>query len=244
MAIFADTQEEPQAVYDYLAWLRPLGQPTIWGRLAGKLGDDLLHGTNSTGQRFTSIPAFTAEDHNAPENIYVADHINTRLDGTTRRHSSAPPIPWLGCPARPICDFDWMPLHPSSQPSGPQIRLLKMLCLVSLTFQPSRTISGSPIGIGLSALQSHGKKTRLGTEQSQMPPWTSSDAAEIRAVVVDAVPVVEAPVAVGVLEHYDPVVPGAVELPIGVGQAFDDPQPPAVVEGHGDRLDDVRLAGE
>lgn len=63
VAIFADTQEEPQPVYDHLTWLRSLGQPGIWVRTAGKLGDDLLRGTNSTGQRFASIPAFTAEDH-------------------------------------------------------------------------------------------------------------------------------------------------------------------------------------
>ncbi len=61
VAIFADTQEETQAVYDHLAWLRSLGKPDIWVRTAGKLGDDLIRGTNSTGQRFASIPAFTAE---------------------------------------------------------------------------------------------------------------------------------------------------------------------------------------
>jgi hypothetical protein len=58
-AIFADTQEEPRAVYEHLAWLKSLGGPPIIEATAGKLGDDLARGMNSTGQRFTSIPAFT-----------------------------------------------------------------------------------------------------------------------------------------------------------------------------------------
>lgn len=63
IAIFADTGEEPAAVYDHLDYLKSLGDPPIWVRTAGKLGDDLIKGRNSRGQRFASIPAFTAEDH-------------------------------------------------------------------------------------------------------------------------------------------------------------------------------------
>lgn len=63
VAIFADTGEEPKAVYEHLEYLQSLGDPPIWVRSAGKLGDDLMQGRNSTGQRFASIPAFTAEDH-------------------------------------------------------------------------------------------------------------------------------------------------------------------------------------
>ncbi len=63
MALFADTGEEPAGVYRHLDYLRSLGTPEIWVRSAGKLGDDLIHGRNSTGHRFASIPAFTAEDH-------------------------------------------------------------------------------------------------------------------------------------------------------------------------------------
>lgn len=59
LAIFADTGEEPAAVYAHLDYLKALGTPEIWVRSAGKLGDDLIHGRNSTGQRFVSIPAFT-----------------------------------------------------------------------------------------------------------------------------------------------------------------------------------------
>ena len=59
LAIFADTGEEPAGVYAHLDHLKSLGTPEIWVRSAGKLGDDLIHGRNSTGQRFVSIPAFT-----------------------------------------------------------------------------------------------------------------------------------------------------------------------------------------
>jgi len=59
-AVFADTQEEPEAVYRHLEWLCSLGGPPILTASSGKLGDDLIHGKNSTGQRFASIPAFTS----------------------------------------------------------------------------------------------------------------------------------------------------------------------------------------
>ena len=62
-AIFADTGDEPAAVYRHLDWLRSLGDPPIWVRSRGRLGDALLGGVNATGQRFVSIPAFVAEDH-------------------------------------------------------------------------------------------------------------------------------------------------------------------------------------
>ena len=59
-AVFADTQEEPEPVYRHLEWLRSLGGPPILTDSAGKLGDDLILGKNSTGGRFASIPAFTS----------------------------------------------------------------------------------------------------------------------------------------------------------------------------------------
>jgi hypothetical protein len=58
-AIFADTQEEPKAVYDHLQWLKSLGGPPIIEATAGKLGDDLIRAMNTTGQPFQCIPAFT-----------------------------------------------------------------------------------------------------------------------------------------------------------------------------------------
>lgn len=65
-AVFADTQEEPAAVYDHLRWMQSLGGPTIHVRTAGRLGDDLM---SSTGQRFASIPAFTAAQEGQPLGI-------------------------------------------------------------------------------------------------------------------------------------------------------------------------------
>jgi hypothetical protein len=61
VAVFADTGEEPAAVYRHLAWLRSLNGPPIVVRSIGsRLGDDLLRGQNSTKHRFASIPAYTA----------------------------------------------------------------------------------------------------------------------------------------------------------------------------------------
>lgn len=62
-AIFADTQEEPKAIYDHLAWLQTINDPPILVRTAGSLGDNLLKNENLQGHRFASIPAFTAPDH-------------------------------------------------------------------------------------------------------------------------------------------------------------------------------------
>lgn len=58
MAVFADTQAEPPWVYEQLDALErdhgdviPIRRPT-----AGNLANDLLHGKNSTGHRFASVP--------------------------------------------------------------------------------------------------------------------------------------------------------------------------------------------
>jgi hypothetical protein len=58
-AIFADTQDEPKAVYRHLDWMDSLGGPPILRRTKGKLSDALIRGVNSTNQRWISIPAFT-----------------------------------------------------------------------------------------------------------------------------------------------------------------------------------------
>lgn len=64
-AIFADTGDEPQAVYSHLQWLISLGGPPILVRSKGRLSDDLLRGQNSTGQRVASVPFFTARAEGA-----------------------------------------------------------------------------------------------------------------------------------------------------------------------------------
>src|ERR1700730_16865036 len=62
IAIFADTGEEPAAVYKHLEHLKSLGQPEIWVRSVGRLGDNLILGKNANGGRFVSIPAFTQDE--------------------------------------------------------------------------------------------------------------------------------------------------------------------------------------
>lgn len=66
-SIFADTGEEPQAIYTHLEWLKSIPRaPRILVGSAGKLGDDLVHGRNSTGGRFAAIPAYTHVHHTKP----------------------------------------------------------------------------------------------------------------------------------------------------------------------------------
>lgn len=87
-AIFADTQEEPAAVYQHLAWLRtvPAPVPIILTGTVGRLGDHLITGRRSgrkdrlkkNGERFASIPAFTAE----PPEIRLGPKVK---EGRTRR---------------------------------------------------------------------------------------------------------------------------------------------------------------
>ena len=60
-AVFADTHEEPTSVYRHLEWLESLGGPKIHRVSAGKIGDDLVHGINSTGHSFASIPCHTSD---------------------------------------------------------------------------------------------------------------------------------------------------------------------------------------
>lgn len=60
-AIFSDTGWEPQAVYEHLQWLMsPNLLPfPVYVVTAGNIRTDTIAKTNSTGQRFASIPWFT-----------------------------------------------------------------------------------------------------------------------------------------------------------------------------------------
>lgn len=80
-AIFADTQDEPKAVYEHLKWLRTVGLPVplIHTGTVGRIGDHLIVGiVGASGRkkskigkdgtnRFTSIPAFTKSPGDARE---------------------------------------------------------------------------------------------------------------------------------------------------------------------------------
>jgi len=65
VAIFADTQEEPDEVYRHLEWLEQQGGPPIERTTAGSLGKALEDGADAAGNvctdggHFISIPAFT-----------------------------------------------------------------------------------------------------------------------------------------------------------------------------------------
>ncbi len=61
----------------------------------------------------------------------------------------------------------------------------------------------------------------------------------------DSAPV-EPPIAVGVLEDQDAVAKAEVELLslVGIGEVLGDPEPPARVPGHRDRVAHVRLGRE
>jgi hypothetical protein len=69
VAIFADTMEEPKAVYEHLEWLKSLGRTPILVRSRGCLGDNLRQGLNGTGQQFISIPAFIAATEGKPDGV-------------------------------------------------------------------------------------------------------------------------------------------------------------------------------
>lgn len=58
-AIFADTQWEPLGIYSHLKWLESQLPFPIHTVTAGNLREHLLAGTNSTGQSYITIPAFT-----------------------------------------------------------------------------------------------------------------------------------------------------------------------------------------
>lgn len=59
-AIFADTGDEPESVYKHLQFLLSLNGPPIdiVKACENSLGDNLVKGMNSTGQRHVSIPTF------------------------------------------------------------------------------------------------------------------------------------------------------------------------------------------
>jgi len=58
-AIFADTGWEPKGVYDHLNRIKELIPFPVHIVSAGNIRDDILAGTNSTGQSFSSVPWFT-----------------------------------------------------------------------------------------------------------------------------------------------------------------------------------------
>jgi hypothetical protein len=62
-AVFADTGDEPQAVYRHLKWLQSLAGPPIYVRTKGRLSEDLMRGGMERKRaggfrRFVTVPFF------------------------------------------------------------------------------------------------------------------------------------------------------------------------------------------
>lgn len=71
LALFADTQGEPKAVYRHLEWLKPICAPWFPVKVIsrGSLSEALLKGLSASGHPFISIPAFTTNDTGRPQGI-------------------------------------------------------------------------------------------------------------------------------------------------------------------------------
>ena len=65
-AIFADTQWEPKAVYDWLNYLEKQLPFPVYRVTAGSLRDGVLKSKNLNGGRFASIPWFTGKTLESP----------------------------------------------------------------------------------------------------------------------------------------------------------------------------------
>lgn len=99
-AIFADTGDEPIAVYEHLEFLKSLGGPEIVTVSAGNLGDNLVEGVNGTGQRFISIPSFLSADGESNTGIgrrqCTSEYKLTPIEQEIRRRLGVPrgrPVP-------------------------------------------------------------------------------------------------------------------------------------------------------
>ena len=58
LAIFADTQWEPRAVYDHLEWLKSKLSYKVVTVTAGNIKDNMLRGVNPDGDTFLDVPVF------------------------------------------------------------------------------------------------------------------------------------------------------------------------------------------
>lgn len=65
-AIFADTQWEPPAVYNWLDWLCEQVPFPVHRVTQGSLRESVLTKQNATGQRFASVPWFTVNEDGSP----------------------------------------------------------------------------------------------------------------------------------------------------------------------------------
>lgn len=64
-AIFADTQWEPRAVYEWLSWLETQLPFPVHRVTAGSLRESIINKQTSTGRRFASVPWYTINPDNS-----------------------------------------------------------------------------------------------------------------------------------------------------------------------------------
>ena len=116
------------------------------------------------------------------------------------------------------------------------------MCL-ALRSQPFSTTTGGPAGsspFGLSGMYS-----RLGVEQSQTPPKPTVMPDRFVRMIGKDLTRGKMAGAFGILKDKDAIMAVlAVGYPMRIGMRFGDPEPAAVVEGHGDGLDHVGFTGE
>ena len=125
---------------------------------------------------------------------------------------------------------------------APRSRLLKTLCL-AFKSQPSSTTLRRPGGFVLAGVDGDEQQVRRGAEPDAAE--ADGDARQVRALVAEDLAGSKWP---------SPLVSSKMRMrsrallafgqPVADRSALDDPEPAAIVDGHGDRLDDVRLAGE
>ena len=69
-AIFADTQWEPQAVYDNIEWLKSeVSFPVITTGNGRSLREDVINGVNAQGHAWLTLPAYLADRDGQPAGI-------------------------------------------------------------------------------------------------------------------------------------------------------------------------------
>ena len=88
-----------------------------------------------------------------------------------------------------------------------------------------------------------GDEDQVGRGADPDPAEPQRDAGVVGPSVGKDGPAIEAAVAVGVLEDQDAIPAARPAQPDRVRVVLDHPEPPPVVDGHGDRLDDVGLGG-
>ena len=76
------------------------------------------------------------------------------------------------------------------------------------------------------------------------PPKPTSIPVKLVPVVVEDRSAIESAVVIGVFEDQDPIFATRPSQPDRVRIVLDDPEPSLRVDGHRDRLDDVRLGGK